>query len=345
MQVGTPYTFMGIKATKLADADSLTREQWLALRKQGIGGSDVATIMGENPWKGVLRLNAERIGLLQAPDDIGEAGTWGTVLESAVAEEWSRRTGNSIRKVRAVLAGSGPENAHAVANLDYICKPEGEDAWGVLEIKTASAFSGDAWGTEENPTYPRHYWWQVQHYMWATGLGYAWLVVLIGGQKMVARRIEKSDEYLAACHWLHNFHNAACVHGRMMLAAEMVPPKAGASDDIDVQKELAPADGPVLELADADLGQKSRLGELLVSYKAAKEQSKLMDEIMESCKAQILAQLVPRGYTGYRDGKKKLVELRTSNRESFDKKAAIAAGLDLTPFTTSAPSKAWYFTP
>ena len=341
----TPYTFMGIKATKLADADSLTREQWLELRKQGIGGSDVATIMGQNPWKGVLRLAAERIGLLQAPEDIGEAGQWGTVLESAVAEEWSRRTGNAIRKVRAVLQGSGPVGAHAVANLDYICKPEGEEAWGVLEIKTASAFSGDAWGTEEDPKWPRHYWWQVQHYMHATGLGYAWLVVLIGGQKMVARRIEKSEDYLDACHWLDKFHQATVVEKRMPLASEMVPPTAGASDDIDCQKELAPADGPVLEFADADAGQKSRIGELMVRFAAAKAQSKLMDEEMDACKAQILAQLVPKGYSGLRDGKKKLVELRTSNRESFDKKAAVAAGLDLAPFTTSAPSKAWYFTP
>lgn len=42
--------------------------EWLAWRAEGIGASDAATIMGENPYQTPAQLWAEKVGLVPAPD-------------------------------------------------------------------------------------------------------------------------------------------------------------------------------------------------------------------------------------------------------------------------------------
>lgn len=41
---------LNYEAEVLVETDGLTREQWLDYRKQGIGGSDCAAIMGFSPF-------------------------------------------------------------------------------------------------------------------------------------------------------------------------------------------------------------------------------------------------------------------------------------------------------
>ena len=51
-------------ATVLLDHDA-THDQWLDARTQGVGGSDVGTILGSNPWNTPLDIWATKTG--QAP--------------------------------------------------------------------------------------------------------------------------------------------------------------------------------------------------------------------------------------------------------------------------------------
>ena len=52
---------------KLEDIETLTRDQWLDLRKQGFGGSDAGTVMGLNSWNDFQNLFYDKKGLLQSP--------------------------------------------------------------------------------------------------------------------------------------------------------------------------------------------------------------------------------------------------------------------------------------
>ena len=56
-------------------------EEWLQQRTHGIGGSDVAAIMGISKYKSAYALYMEKVGLLQ-PEDISEkpAVHWGLSL-------------------------------------------------------------------------------------------------------------------------------------------------------------------------------------------------------------------------------------------------------------------------
>lgn len=49
-------------ALKLVKTKDLPRDDWLTVRKQGIGSSDAATAVGLNPYKSQLELWMEKTG-------------------------------------------------------------------------------------------------------------------------------------------------------------------------------------------------------------------------------------------------------------------------------------------
>lgn len=148
-------------------------EGWLEQRKRGIGGSDVAAIMGLSPWKSPMEVWLEKTGRAEAPDLSGkEAVAMGTELEGDVMEMYRRRHPTSrVQRVNAVL--SSVFRPWAQASLDGIVR-DPELGWGVLEIKTGSRDSEWADGV------PLHYLTQVTHYLSVTGYPFADVAALIG---------------------------------------------------------------------------------------------------------------------------------------------------------------------
>ena len=95
-------------ALKLVKTNNLNREQWLEVRKGGIGSSDAAAAVGLNPYKSQLELWMEKTdrdgGLPKTnPNDETSPMYWGTLLESIVAAHYTKRTGNTVRSINAVL--------------------------------------------------------------------------------------------------------------------------------------------------------------------------------------------------------------------------------------------------
>lgn len=72
-----------------------SREQWLAARSEGIGASEVATIVGLNPYETPYQLWRRKVGL-DAPKAENVAMQMGHVLEDAVAQRWAETTGKNI---------------------------------------------------------------------------------------------------------------------------------------------------------------------------------------------------------------------------------------------------------
>ena len=79
---------------------------WLEQRKRGIGGSDVAAIMGLSPWKSPLEVWLEKTNRAESPDLSGkEAVAMGTELEGDVLEMYRRRhPGSRVQRVNAINA-------------------------------------------------------------------------------------------------------------------------------------------------------------------------------------------------------------------------------------------------
>ena len=86
-------------ATKIIRPES--REEWLKYRESGIGSSEVATIVGLNPWESPYQLWRRKLGLDPAKQE-NFAMKAGHYLEDAVAQFWHDETGCEIIKRSAI---------------------------------------------------------------------------------------------------------------------------------------------------------------------------------------------------------------------------------------------------
>lgn len=177
-------------ALKLVKTNDLSREDWLSVRRNGIGSSDAAAAVGLSPYKSQLALWMEKTGRddLFAPIDVNDESTpvyWGTLLEPIVAASYVKRTGNRVRKVNAIL--QHPDHPFLLANLDreIIGVPEVQ----ILECKTAGVQGARLW----KDGVPEYVVLQVQHQLAVTGKRAADVAVLIGGQELQIHRIKRDD--------------------------------------------------------------------------------------------------------------------------------------------------------
>lgn len=181
-------------ALKLVKTHNLNRDQWLQVRKNGIGGSDAAAAVGLSPYKSQLELWLEKTGRdaelsKPDPDDSTQPVFWGTLLEPIVAAAYTKQTGNRVRKVNAVL--QHPHIPFMLANLDR--EVIGVPGVHILECKTAGEFGSRLW-SEGVPEYIQL---QVQHQLAVTGKRVAHVAVLICGQKLEVHHIQRDDELIA----------------------------------------------------------------------------------------------------------------------------------------------------
>lgn len=179
------------------------RAAWLAERQAGIGGSDVAAILGLSPWASAVDVYLSKVEPVE-DRDLGEPAYWGNVLEKVVADEYTLRTGRPAWSVNATLRV--PSMPWLLANIDRAVGEKADvldgrlvGADGILECKTASAFKSSDWGRDgDDDEVPVHYAAQCMHYLAVTGLDWCDVACLIGGQRFVTKRINRDEDTIAA---------------------------------------------------------------------------------------------------------------------------------------------------
>ena len=181
-------------ALKLVRTQDLSRDEWLTVRRQGIGSSDAAAAVGLNPYKSQLQLWMEKTGRDGAlpvvdPKDDQSPMYWGTLLEPIVAAHYTRRSGHRVRRVNAVL--QHPEHSWMLANIDR--EVVGASDVQILECKTAGIHGARLW----RDGVPEYVQLQVMHQLAVTGKQAADVAVLLGGQELQVFRIERDDTLIA----------------------------------------------------------------------------------------------------------------------------------------------------
>ena len=179
-------------ALKLIKTNELSRDQWLAVRKGGIGSSDAGTAAGINPYQSQLELWMIKTGRDTSlpkvdPNDEDSPMYWGTLLEPIVAAHYTKRTGNRVRKINAVLQHPDTDKSWMLANIDR--EVMGATDVQILECKTAGEFGARLW----RDGVPDYVVCQVQHQLAVTGKAAADVCVLICGQEIRIHRIERDD--------------------------------------------------------------------------------------------------------------------------------------------------------
>lgn len=174
------------------NVQSMSRAEWLDIRRNGIGGSDAAAICGVNPWRGPLSVYLSKIG--EAPDaDANEAMEWGTELEDTIAKVFSRRTQQKVKRCNMILQHN--DHDFMLANVDRFTLDEREGEWGILEVKNVGEYRREDWA---DGAVPEYYEIQGQHYMAVTGANYVWFAPLIGGNKMQPVKVMRNERAITS---------------------------------------------------------------------------------------------------------------------------------------------------
>ncbi|WP_144161609.1 YqaJ viral recombinase family protein [Paraburkholderia sp. BCC1885] len=181
-------------ALRLVETKDMPREDWLSVRKSGIGGSDAAAAVGLSPYMSPLELWLVKTGrdtslFRPDPQDTTEPVYWGTLLEPIVAASYTKQTGSKVRRVNAVL--QHPTLPFMIANIDR--EVVGSRDVQLLECKTAGEFGARLW----RDSVPEYVVLQVQHQLAVTGKQAADVAVLVCGQQLDVHRIERDDRLIS----------------------------------------------------------------------------------------------------------------------------------------------------
>jgi putative phage-type endonuclease len=163
-------------------------EAWLADRRRGIGGSDVAAILGLSRFRTAVDVWLDKRGLAE-PQPETDAMRFGRLFEPIVLDEFERRTGYEVR--RGLPIQTSEEHPFMLASLDGLI----EDEHAIVEAKTAR--TADGWGEDGSSEIPAYYHTQVAHYMAVTDAVIAYVPVLIGGQDFRIYTVERDEAFQA----------------------------------------------------------------------------------------------------------------------------------------------------
>jgi putative phage-type endonuclease len=286
----------------LLDKSNMTEQDWQEYRQKqkGIGGSDVATILGLNPYKSVFSLWLEKTGQISPPDLSNNPYVeWGNALEPVIRAKFADITGFEVSENHNVMCHDDYE--FMVANIDgEVLDPDYKGEKGILEIKTANERMKDAW--KDGP--PHHYMLQVQHYLAVTGYNYAYICVLIGGNDFKYFKIER-DDYV-----IDKIISDEVEFMRMV--EENIPPEiSGHNSDSDWLADTYPIDNDEENILD------SSLEELALRYKEVQEEIKLLQDEANYIKNRIKKEAKEYKYL---KGDRVKITMPTINKVSFNSK-------------------------
>ena len=255
-------------ARKIADTKKMTHDEWVALRKSSIGGSDAAVCVNMNPYSGLLTLYADKKGLSNEKEST-EAMRLGTDLEQYVAERFTEKTGKKVRNDYFMYADDDYD--YITANIDR--RIVGENAG--LECKTMGSFSGYNF---ENGDIPSHYFCQCQHYMMVMGFDMVYLAILVLQRGLYVIEVKRDDDFIKS------LREAETAFWTGYVMQDRMPDPDGESD-FDTLKNLYPRGYKDSEIAIPGLDR------MITEYKAVKEVADDYGKQAERIKAQICQKL------------------------------------------------------
>lgn len=150
-----------------------TTNDWLAWRNAGLGGTDVAAIVGLSPWRTPLDVWREKVGLSMPEHKETPAMRAGKTLEPLIIDLWAERSGGEIthRQVTLELA----EWPIARGTIDAIARAGDTDLVVEAKLSRSSAWADGV---------PAHYAAQVHWYLMLTRLERADVAVMLDGMDL-----------------------------------------------------------------------------------------------------------------------------------------------------------------
>lgn len=151
MELYAPEVFNGAKLVGVFDNGS---DDWHAARADGIGGSEVGTILGLNPYESAYALWAKKTGKIPSQIQENWAIRFGKAFEAPILQLWAEE--HPEFEVFETGTYQDGHCGYLHANPDALARHRETGEWIVIEVKT----SRNSW---DYP--PLGYIAQVMHYM------------------------------------------------------------------------------------------------------------------------------------------------------------------------------------
>lgn len=160
---------------------TVDRSAWLAERRSGIGGSDIAGIVGISPWQSPWSIWVDKVGLrpLELDDDRTPSMRLGHDLEPIIGAWFTRQTGLIVAGEQTLVRHRRMPHHFATVDGFVFESLTDEDmpddgatfdaALGVFEAK----YTAERWDAV-----PEHYVAQAQWQLHCTGLQIVWIAAL-----------------------------------------------------------------------------------------------------------------------------------------------------------------------
>jgi putative phage-type endonuclease len=187
-------------------------DEWYSFRRNGIGGSEIGTVLGLNKYETVIRTYHEKIGSIEPRTHDNGRMFWGRELEDKIADIWRyydgtdegylkhHKEGNIIRDCRNIngyvvnpkypwLFGSLDRVMNIKSGINLITG-EPLTTEGVLECKTLTYRSAQTW----QDSIPIYFLTQVHQYMAIIESDYAEIAILQDGNLFRVEKVQRDDE-------------------------------------------------------------------------------------------------------------------------------------------------------
>lgn len=172
--------------------------KWHDARTKGLGGSEIAPVLGLSPWESRFSLWHRKKGLAN-PVVENDIMYWGKLLEDTIRREFQRRHLDDGLLVSEAGTWRHVDRPWQIANPDGLIYPiaDGENLPidSLLEVKTAR--TDDGWGEEGTDEIPVYYRTQVLWYLDVFGLDLCHVAVLIGGSEYREYKVTASADEAA----------------------------------------------------------------------------------------------------------------------------------------------------
>lgn len=245
------------------------REEWLKYRESGIGSSEVATIVGLNPWETPYQLWRRKRGLDPSKTE-SFAMKAGHYLEDAVAQFWHDETGCDIIKRSAIdwlIVNSEKPYMRVSPDRTYWLNglPHNNANKGILECKTTQM-------SIDPDDLPKHWFCQVQYQLGVAELEQGSLAWLCSGREFGYKNLSFVPDFFAyLCEEVDRFWVDNIQGGK--------EPEATSVQDV-VLKYNRHTDGKVIEISDEIFEAYNKLKGVKTEIEALKErQTELEDKI------------------------------------------------------------------
>jgi putative phage-type endonuclease len=216
MKVHAPQKFNEAKLVGVFESGS---QEWHEARSGAIGGSEMGSIMGLNPWESAVSLMAKKLDLIPNPPIDNWAVKFGQKFEEPILELFQEE--HPDFEIFTTGTYQSAERPYLHANPDALAKVNGE--WVIVEVKTSKNY----W-YEIPPAYIA----QVRHYMAVMDVNKA-VIVGVVNMSWVEHWIERDDfEERVILQYAEQFHR--------LMENQKLPEWDGAESTYQAVREMHP---------------------------------------------------------------------------------------------------------